>query len=59
MPLILGSTPSTETGVDAAILRYAGAPDAEPTTTQTGSTLFVEQNLIVRILAQRPAFKHN
>jgi len=46
VPFILGSTPSDEDGVNAAILRYAGAPDAEPTTTQTGSTLFQEQNLI-------------
>ena len=49
-PFIMGSTFSNETGLNTAILRYAGAPNAEPTTTQTGSSLFEEQDLIVRIL---------
>ena len=50
-PFILGSTFSNETGLNTAILRYAGAPNAEPTTAQTGFSLFEEQDLIVRHLS--------
>lgn len=35
-------------GVDAAILRYKGARQAEPTTRKIGSNTLKEQNLIVR-----------
>jgi hypothetical protein len=45
---MVGSTFSNETGINAAILRYAGAPDTQPTTTQTGHRLFEEQDLVVR-----------
>ena len=50
-PFIVGSTFSNETGINTAILRYADAPDAEPTTKQLGFSLFEEQDLIVRNLA--------
>lgn len=38
-------------GVDAAILRYNGAENIEPQTTQTGTLKLREQNLVVRCLS--------
>lgn len=35
-------------GVDAAILRYTGARQVEPTTSKTGFEALKEQNLVVR-----------
>jgi len=42
---------TTDNGVNSAILRYAGAPIADPTTHNTSSKLpLVETNLHVRLL---------
>lgn len=38
--------PSTQTGVNMAILRYKGATIAEPTTNQTGTDIALEEKLI-------------
>ncbi|KAK2461224.1 hypothetical protein APHAL10511_006751 [Amanita phalloides] len=46
VPIIVGSLPSQEVGVNAAILRYDGAPEVEPTTTKTGFSEIKEQDLV-------------
>ncbi|PFH47532.1 multicopper oxidase [Amanita thiersii Skay4041] len=45
-PIIVPSNPSNETGVNAAILRYQGASNADPTTSQSGSNFAHEEDLI-------------
>lgn len=47
-PIFFGGTPNNDTGVNMAILRYAGAPVKEPETNQTDLSALHEQTLTVR-----------